>query len=349
MKLESHVGKKNTTYYVRITVDGQRKKINLGHDYAIALQKFREIEKNDGLKPIKTLAQVWEHYSKSSLLKKKVSTQKSYNCAWKHINKQFGQLNLQDIEPHHIQSYLEHRTAKHRANVEKALISVLYHYAFSQKDIAYRGYNPCTGIKRNPSKGRRKYVEANEYLRIYNHADDAVKDLMDMCLYTGQRISDVLDMTFKDIIRNLDAKSVMLYNNVYASEVVDTPTVDLLKIKTHKTSEKVNVILDGPLKETVDRIVAKHKSYKIDSMYLLCDKKGQPWIYDTIYSRYVKARRAAGFASYEIQVRDLRSKNACDSTLADANVRLAHTNIAMTERYRDKVKGKVVMPLDKLI
>ena len=82
---------------------------------------------------------------------------------------------------------------------------------------------------------------------------------------------------------------------------------------------------------------------------MLCDKRGQPWVYRTIYHRYEKARKLAGFSSYEIQVRDLRSKNACDSTLSDANVRLAHTNIAMTERYRDKVMGKVVMPLDKLL
>ena len=349
MKLESHVGKKNTTYYVRITVDGDRKKINLGHDYAIALQKFREIENNGGLKFIKTLGQVWEHYSKTDLLKRSLMTQKGYSCAWRQIDKMFGKRNLQDIEPHHIRSYMDHRKAKSRANIEKALISVLYHHAFNQADIAYRGFNPCTGVKRNPSKGRRKYVEANEYLSIYKHADNDVKDLMDLCLYTGQRISDVLKMTFKDIIRNLDSKSVMLYNNQYASDVINIPTVDLLKIKTNKTDEKVNVILEGPLKETIDRITNKHKSYKIDSIFLLCDKNGQPWVYRTIYQRYEKARRLAGFTSYEIQVRDLRSKNACDSTLADANVRLAHTNIAMTERYRDKVKGKVVMPLGKLL
>lgn len=313
-------GKKQDTYYIRSTVDGKRKKINLGHDYDIALEKYEEIVNTGSLIP-KKLEQVWDHYRKTDFLDRPISTQKDYERCWNMIKNVLGPVPMISIKPMHIKQYITARTGKVRANREKAIISILFNH--SREHGFFDGANPCAGIKGNKEYGRDKYIEKWEFEEIYNCGDAELQDAMDLMLYTGQRVSDVLKMKRSDI------------------------KDDVLSIKTGKTQARIGIIIEGEFKQTIDRLL--NKQSKITSLYLVSNDKGQKVALSTLEDKFGKARKLAGYKPFEIQMRDIRAKNASDDTLEQANIRLTHTTTNMTDKYRRKRKGAVVRPLSKLI
>jgi integrase len=313
-------GKNKTTYYYRTIIDGKRKKLNFGHDLVIALQKVREFETTGNIAP-KQLYQIWEHYKYSALLERSVGTQKDYIRAWEMIDPIMGHAVLEAIRPVHLKQYCTSREGKVRANREKALISILFNYA--RERGFFDGANPCAQVKGNKESGRDRYVEKWEYEEIYNCADSVTKDCMDLLLYTGQRVSDMLKMRRGDIKDNI------------------------LWIHTSKTSKKVGIHIEGQLAVVIDRILNRDSSVK--SLFLISNNDGQNLSIHTLEDKFKKARLLAGFKSFQIQLRDLRAKNASDDTLANANTRLTHTTTNMTDKYRRKHKGGTVMPLMKLI
>ena len=357
-KILVNEGKNKTTYYYRTTVNGKRTKINLGHNQTAALQKLREIENTGSILP-KTLGQVWESYSKSALLDLAPRTQHCYAQRWNQIVKIFNQINLEDIKPSHIKRYIRARTKalqdkaaqheKHKAGVsanrEIAVISILFTYAINELD--YEGPNPCLGIKRVKEHGRDKYIENDEFLKIYNAADEELKDILDLLLETGQRISDVLKMEIRDIKQNADLTTIKMPNGMIASEVIGYSKADLLAVKTNKTQKKIDILIEGNLKRIIERILFKRKNKKVLSQFLLCNKEGKPFTYWNMNNKWKKAREQAGYKSFEIQLRDLRHKNATDDTAENANIRLAHTSMNMTESYRNNILGVLARPLNK--
>lgn len=342
-------GKNKTTYYYRTTVDGKRKKINLGHNLPNALQKVREIESTGTIAPT-TLLQIWELYSKDvsdGLLARPINTQKDYERCWNKICDLLGDMNMKTIVASQIKQYMRHRTAKVRANREKAMISILFNYARNYYD--FDGPNPCRDLKGNKETGRKKYVEKWEFEEIYVNADEILKDVLDLLVYTGQRVSDVLDLQMTDIKNNFILTGMLMHNHVSATELTGKKVADLMKVRNNKTGKKINIIIAGEFEVIVDRIMDRRKRDNITSDYIITNNKGEQLSMNTLQDKFKRARKLAGYKPYEIQMRDLRSKNACDSDLETANIRLAHTNMSMTEHYRNKVMTKIVMPLEKII
>lgn len=347
-------GKKQDTFYYRIYVNGKRTKLNLGHHYPTALKKITEIENTGIANPkIFNLEFIWDEYSHSEkgLLQRPPRTQEDYTRAWNKIGPLMGKLKLEDIKAYHLNQYLERRTAKVRANREIALISLLINWS-----IKYRGYtgkNPVSKnkIEFNKEKGRSKYITKMEYEQLYTVADDLMKNAMDLLLFTGQRGGDVVRFKFSDIHRNVDLREVFL-NGVPASEILGINFADTLYVEPEKvknrTNKKINLVIEGELKNTIDRIVKQNKSRRIPSLYLLCDENSEPLRRSSLSNRFHTIRKKAGFDPYELQLRDLRRKNSVFSTSEDAKERLGHSSTSMTDRYRDNVMSVLVRPIPKL-
>ena len=349
MKLLEYKGKNKTTYYIRVYENGKRVKKNLGSNYTEALQKAREYEQGI-IHRIETLSQVWEHYiTTSDFLNLSPRTHDDYTRCWNQISKIFADTKLETIYPYHIREYLERRTGKVRANREKSLISILFTHARNHPKINFIGANPCLGVKGNSEEGRDKYIEKWEFDKIYLQANQFTRDVLDLLVYTGQRIGDVLQFSTNDIIKEVDLNGTNLFDGRNAAEVLGRETADILRIKTNKTKRRVNIIIEGPLEECINNIQERKKRRGIISPYLLCNRYGDPISYSVVKRAYNMARKKAGFKPFEIQMRDLRAKNACDDPLDVANIRLAHTKTHMTDHYRNKVKGAIVRPLIKII
>lgn len=355
-------GKHKSTYYYRTTIDGQRKKINLGHDKNLAVQKLREIETHGSIQP-KTVNDIWEKYSRDDLLQRAKKTQLEYQKSWKMIKKIFGHMKLADIRRGHVINYISNRksylvdkakddqklNAGVAANREIALLSILFNYAINV--LEYNDvFNPCYKLKerRVKEKGREKCLDGTEFYKIYEAGDQTLRNVLDMLLISGQRIGDILKLKTTDIRRNVDLTKSIMPNGEKASVEIGLDRADLMKILTNKTKKLIDIVIEGELKEIIDRIYEQRKNKGFTSEFLICDSENKSFTYYQIERKFKVARKRAGFKAFEIQMRDLRRTNATMDTLVGANIRLGHKTMAMTEKYRDNVIGVIARPTDKL-
>ncbi|MBR7197542.1 integrase [Pseudomonas sp. CFBP13508] len=163
------------------------------------------------------------------------------------------------------------------------------------------------------------------WLRSYQHADQPLRDALDLFYLTGQRVADTLKMDERDI---KDGK---------------------LSVQQGKTGAKRRIEIIGELKVVIDRIMARKTGQKIRSTRLVVIDSGQPMTTSMLRKRFDDAREAAGIPKAEFQMRDLRAKAATDKEESTGNIReardqLGHTTVGMTEQYIRMRKGMKVTP-----
>lgn len=315
--LPPHMARKGDVYYY-VTTTKPRKWIKLGKDLALARRKWAELE-CAGPGDDATFEAVAKAYFKAEVPKKAPRTQKQNEGELKNLLPVFGLVPLDQIRPSDCRQYLDMREAKIRANREMALFSHIFNWARE------RGYtdaaNPAYGVKRNKEDGRDVYVEDNEYRAVYEHADRAVRDAMDLAYLTGQRVSDVLKTT--------------------RASVRD----GTIAVRQGKTGKKLRIAITGELKALIDRLTAASEG-SVTCLHLIHDK-GQPLTYGMLRKRFRKAATAAG---QEFQFRDLRAKAATDiENLVAAQQLLGHGSSQMTEHYTRQRRGALVQPLSRIV
>lgn len=232
---------------------------------------------------------------------------------------------LEAIEPQHVVQYLRLRgkEAPVRANREKALLSAIWNFARASGYTALA--NPCAGVKGNKEKGRDTYVEDEMLAEVYKHADQPLKDALDLFYLTGQRIADTLKMDERDI------------------------RDDRLAVQQGKTRAKRRIEIVGELKVVIDRILARKAGHKIRTSKLIVMDNGQPMTTSMLRGRFDAAREAAGVEKADFQMRDLRAKAGTDKAESSGDIlqardQLGHTTVVMTENYIRKRIGKKVTP-----
>lgn len=361
-KILVNEGTNKTTYYYRTTIEGKRKKINLGHDRNIALQKLREIETKGNIQS-KNLTFIWENYSQTILLEKSKKTQLEYGKSWKQLKKIFGNHNIDEIRRSHVILYLTERKKNLRdkaredqkdrsgiaANREIALLSILFNHAIDV--LEYDLHNPCTKLKKQKAKEkhRRKYIQHWEYDLFYNAGSPNYQNVWDLLYYTGLRIADVLKLEVKkNIQRNVDVTYYQMPDGSFASSALENNLADVLVVETNKTEAPINILIEGGLKDVIDRIFEQRKKKKINSIYLIADEEGQQVSYFKIYNEFRRLRKDLGYQSYDIQIRDVRRKNAREDTAENSQARLGHASITMTEMYRDTDANVLSRPITRL-
>jgi len=232
---------------------------------------------------------------------------------------------LEAIEPQHVVQYLRQRgkTAPVRANREKALLSAIWNFARSSGYTALA--NPCAGVKGHKESGRDQYIEDEMFALVYQHAEQPLRDALDLFYLTGQRIADTLKMDERDIRDNR------------------------LAVKQGKTNAKRRIEITGELKVVIDRIMARKDGHKIRTSRLIVMDNGQPMTSSMLRGRFDAAREAAGVEKGDFQMRDLRAKAGTDKAESSGDIlqardQLGHTTVVMTENYIRKRIGKKVTP-----
>lgn len=219
------------------------------------------------------------------------------------------------IKPHHIKRYLDERgkTAKVRANREKALFSHVFNFA---RTCGYTDApNPCAGVRGHRETGRDRYIEDDEFIAVRNAAHYTVQDTMDLAYLTGQRPADLLKFNRSDI---RDGELCLTQN---------------------KTGKALRIVIVGELKDLIERIL--NRTHRGDA--LLQDGNGNRLTSGALRTRFNNARKAAGV---DFQFRDIRAKTATDTDdLALAQKLLGHKSRAMTEHYTRSRMGEKVNPL----
>ncbi|WP_313043067.1 tyrosine-type recombinase/integrase [Pseudomonas sp.] len=318
-------------YYYYDAGDKPRREIALGSDYGAAIVEYARLEKSRAasalVEAVLTFEYVATKYMEEVVPTKSSTTQKDNTRELKQLLIFFNDPPgpLEAIEPKHVVQYLRYRskTAKVRANREKALLSAIWNFA---RQSGYTSLaNPCAGIKGNKETGRDTYVEDEMFAAVYLHADQPLKDALDLFYLTAQRIGDTLKMDERDLLDNQ------------------------LLIKQGKTSAKRRIEVVGELKVVIERILERKKGHKIRSTRLVVMDNGQAMTASMLRGRFDAARMKAGIEKSAFQMRDLRAKAATDKeestgSIRDARDQLGHTTVGMTEQYIRRRKGLKVLP-----
>jgi integrase len=308
---------KGKTYY-HVSTTMPRKWTKLDQDIALAKRLWADIEGEQHNPQDHTFSGLVIRYRKDVLPTKALQTQRDNEKELARLIAVFGIMPIDSIKPHHIKRYLDERgkTAKVRANREKALFSHVFNFA---RSCGYTDApNPCAGVKGHREEGRDRYIEDSEYLSVWKNSDCSVQDAMDLAYLTGQRPADLLKFNSSDI---RDGQLCTVQN---------------------KTSKSLRIAITGELETLIERIMNRENRAKGCSA-LLQDGNGQRLSTCALRSRFDKARKAAGIS---FQFRDIRAKTATDiGDLAGAQKLLGHKSRTMTEHYTRNRKGEQVSPL----
>ncbi|MCM0045081.1 MAG: tyrosine-type recombinase/integrase, partial [Burkholderiaceae bacterium] len=312
---------------------GKRSLVPLGSDLAEAKKKWAELENRPAPVDMTTIEGVYTKYmewaerrDQSKLSLRTISDRKKY---WKQLKPVYGNTPINALLPGHIIPYFETRSSRVSGKKELKFLSVMCNWARGKGLM--RVPNPCTGLfqQMKVEEGRDIYVEDIWLALVYKHGSPVIQDALDLAYLTGQRPSDVKKMRWSQI-----------QNGV-------------LMVGQDKTGAKLRIIIEGRLKEVLERI----KQRGIKGLTILADPKGQPLKeFGYFRSQFDKARDAAeaearemGIDFVRFQFRDLRPKAATDldtlHSLKAAQKLLGHTTERMTAEYIRKRRGDVVRPL----
>lgn len=240
-----------------------------------------------------------------------------------------------DIEPHHVQDYLEIGAQDNRpvrANHEKACLSSCISWLIRTGKVDGLIVNPCmraSGIKRNPETARARYVTHDEYSEVFAMALPQVQALMELTYLTLQRPeSDMLDWT----VANLTTKGGKR----------------ILRVDQGKTGETVDITLSEDLDRLLRKLVGEIPRI---GKPLICGSRGKHagkrYTYDGISSMLKRAIAKANrerekkgiterIASFGF--RDLKGKGATDMWLSGVPIEkiqllCGHKDKSTTEKY----------------
>jgi len=323
-------GRKTYYFYDHgIGRDRKRREEPLGTDYGLAVKRWAEIENEGAERPhaVLTFRYVCDRYRAEVMPTKAPATQAGNRLEIGNLLEFFDDPPgpLDAIEPIHVRQFMDWRgrTAKARANREKALLSHIWNWARN------KGYtslpNPCAGIRGFAEPGRDAYVDDAMFTAVWTQADEPTRDAMDVAYLTGQRPSDVLRMQVNDIRDGA------------------------LEIRQAKTGAKIRMAVTGELEAVIARIADRKRAYPVHSLRLVVNEHGQPLTLQALQDRFAGARERAGVAPGVFQFRDLRAKAGTDKADSTGDVRaaqrqLGHTSVVMTEHYVRQRRGAKVNP-----
>jgi integrase len=240
----------------------------------------------------------------------------------------FGKMLPHQVQGFHVAAYLDAGVVADRAvraNRERAALSSCFSWLKRQPSAKMRGPNPCFGIARNPEQKRERYVEHDEYQKVYQRAVPSVRILMDFVYRTLQRPEDSILWTPGDIVRKNEA-----------NETVQR----VLRTGQNKTDAIVDIRVTPEIEAIL--AIAQPDGVRIGpGMTYIHTRKGKPYGYpglSAMFRRYVDAAVEAGDLSEPFTMYDIKGKGATDmwlsgTPLEQIQVLCGHESVTTTEKY----------------
>nr|WP_261527854.1 tyrosine-type recombinase/integrase [Burkholderia multivorans] len=344
-RMRARTQRSGVVYYYYDTGGVPRKEIPLGSDFVEAVRKWSELELDNRSRhtELVTFRYAAERYMRDVLPLKSRRTQRDNLVELENLFKFFDDppALLSDVRPVHVRQYLSWRMeqakawyverkkavpekAGHvRANREIALFSHIFNFA--REHGLTDATNPSTGVRRNKETGRNVYVEDDVFQRVWEVADQPLRDAMDLAYLTGQRPADTLKFDERDV------KDGELW------------------VEQGKRGKRLRISVTGRLACVLERIRDRKKGYKVVGTALVVNEAGERLMADALRFRFDRARELAGVPKDAFQFRDLRAKAGTDKTESAGDIRaaqrqLGHKSLAMTEHYVRERKGDKVDP-----
>lgn len=300
------------------------KPINVGKDLSIAKLKWAELENPASEKG--SLESLLDWYLAEVAPNKAPRTYKDNKKEAVFLKAGLGHIPFRELRPHHVATYRDTRAkdAPVRGNREKALLSHIFTKAIER---GWVDVNPCAGVKRNTERKRERYIEDEEFWKVYNLAERSVQRMMILIYRTAQRPEDLLKCGPANIkkVRSGDAE------------------VKVLRIRQAKTGAMVDVRIEGDLADLIDECLGG----KIVHSHFIHTRQGKRYTYTglaSMFSRYVKTSKVLDFGVY-----DLKGKAATDMYRSGVPIEqvqhlLGHASVTTTERYIKARMSALVEP-----
>lgn len=304
-------------------VDRNNKWHRLAAEYPEALVALAALLNKD--MPTATVEMLIAKFKAEELPKKAKATQKSRLQELKPIEKAFGHMAPDEIEPHDVWNYYRARGEIEQAKHEvRALSAVL---SFGRRVGSCKNPNPCFKIfpKGDGSKARNRYVTDDEFLIVRDLAPEILGFAMDAAWIGGFRKNDIIRMERK----HLTDEGVQY-----------EPTKDG-KFSLIEWNDELRMTFDGAL-----RVSPRVRQY------VFCTREGKQFTpdgFNTAWQRLMTKALKNGLKE-RFTFHDLRAKSASDAESdEEAAARLNHSSTAITRKvYRRKPRrAKALRILDK--
>lgn len=255
-------------------------------EYALLLNgKKQRLQKEPR---VRTISRLIDSYIKSTRYKQlSPNTAKGYDEVCVYLKSKYGGTKVTEWQRKHVIQLREsNRDRHHFSNYCVAIIRVLFEHAI---DLGWLEHNPARGVEKTKSPKPPRKPWPQHLIEAYRQAATGRELLVfEMCLATGQRIQDVLDMKWTDI-RPIDG----------------IVCVDLVQNKTGKS-------LSIPLRDSLVTLLSNTKRI---NEHILTNRYGRgKWSYRGAHQAVQAIRKQIGADEYDIHC--LRYSAACDLALA---------------------------------
>lgn len=298
--------------------------IPLGTDHAAALVKWAEIAAG-GPRTKGTLEEAfagWEARGievRANGKPRMPETIAGYRKCLAAIRAPFGAARWEDISLPVLAQYVRKRTAKGRARQEMQLLSVIWGWARLEGLTALPW--PAVDMQKTGWKGaagtRQVQVSDAQFDAIYSHADQTLRDYLDIATATGLRGNDVCRLTLGNVPGILDAEA-------------------------GKTGRRAEFDLAGSI---LGPLIERRRAMRGPEHVFLLAAGRKPVTYRAVTERFNAARAKAALtlpSCADVWLRDMRKRAAALSDdLAGASKLLQRSSLSVTrQHYRqgDKLK-----------
>lgn len=171
-------------------IDKAGKRHPLGREFGEAMAKYAAIAQ-----PVigkMRIGAVMDEYIKTTIPTKKPRTQEDYLGAIARLRPVFGDMWPEDLEPHHIYSYLDMRAGKTQANREIAALSNVMTLAIRKGLVSA---NPCKQVRRNPESPGDREVTDVELAAFRPFCPGWIQAYLDLKDLIGLRQGDMLRLS----------------------------------------------------------------------------------------------------------------------------------------------------------
>ncbi len=292
-------------------------------DYPAALREYAKILGSDA--PTTTVTLLIARYEAEELPSKAAKSQKNRRQQFKAVEKAFGPMDPDKIEPHHAWGFWKARGETEQARKEVRALSVLM--TFARRIGARKGENPCFDLQL-PGSGhhRDRYVTDEEYLFVRDLAQPMVGHAMDLALVGGMDESTILKLERK----HWSAEGFRFWRS---------------KTRHNATAQEQHIEWSEELDMVVKAILRERPELR---RALICNRKGQPYSANGFQSqwqrlcrRVEKVAKERGIDFERFHFHDLRAKSASDAgSDQEAADRLGHGDVKLTRRVYRRLPRK---------
>lgn len=245
------------------------------------------------------------------------STFKNYSTCSRRVLEAFAEFTPQQIKPQHVAAFLDdNKATPSMANLLRSFLKGMFTRAVRWGIVEA---NPVRDIEQFKTGKRDRYITAEEFKAIREHATPTLQCLMDLAYITGQRMGDVIKIRYSDISDQ----------GVF--------------VRQQKTGNRVLITMTPDLDAAIKQARTIHQSVK--GMTLLHKRDGTALAYGTIHHQWVKACTDAKVA--DAHFHDIRAASATDARKQglDSKTLLGHTTDSSHNRYLRDKETPVAMPV----